>query len=70
MKIQIIGGKVCLRYKGRTFLGIVSKLLKGEGDGMKCRLPSKIFSTLTQGHRAKKSHDLFNKSLQITNSIF
>jgi len=32
VKIQIIGGKVCLRYKGRTLLGLVSKLLKGEGD--------------------------------------
>jgi len=34
VKIQIMGGKVCLRYKGRTLLGLVSKLLKGEGDGI------------------------------------
>ena len=27
MKIQIMGGKVCLRYKGKTLLGIVNKLL-------------------------------------------
>ena len=28
VKIQIMGGKVCLRYKGKTLLGIVNKLLK------------------------------------------
>ena len=28
MKIQIMGGKVCLRCKGKTLLGIVNKLLK------------------------------------------
>ena len=28
MKIQIVGGKVCLRYKGKTLLGVVNKLLK------------------------------------------
>ena len=28
VKIQIMGGKVCLRCKGKTFLGIVNKLLK------------------------------------------
>ena len=27
VKIQIIGGKVCLRCKGKTLLGIVNKLL-------------------------------------------
>ena len=27
MKIQIIGRKVCLRYKGKTLLGLVNKLL-------------------------------------------
>ena len=26
VKIQIMGGKVCLRYKGKTLLGIVNKL--------------------------------------------
>ena len=28
LKIQIMGGKVCLRYKGKTLLGIVNELLK------------------------------------------
>ena len=28
VKTQIMGGKVCLRYKGKTLLGIVNKLLK------------------------------------------
>ena len=28
MKIQIMGGKVCLMCKGTTSLGIVNKLLK------------------------------------------
>ena len=27
VKIQIMGGKVCLRGKGKTLLGIVNKLL-------------------------------------------
>ena len=28
VKIQIVGGKVCLRFKGKTLLSIVNKLLK------------------------------------------
>ena len=28
VKIQIMGGKVCLMCKGKTFLGVVNKLLK------------------------------------------
>ena len=28
VKIQIIGGKVCLRCKDKTLLGVVNKLLK------------------------------------------
>jgi hypothetical protein len=28
VKIQIMGGKVCLRRKGKTLLGVVNKLLK------------------------------------------
>ena len=28
VKMQIMGGKACLRRKGKTLLGIVSKLLK------------------------------------------
>ena len=31
MKIQIMGGKVCLRCKAKTLLGIVNKLLKTKG---------------------------------------
>ena len=31
VKIQIFGGKVCLRYKSKTLLGIVNKLLKTKG---------------------------------------
>ena len=28
VKIQIMGGKVCLRCKGKTLLGVVNKFLK------------------------------------------
>ena len=35
VKIQIMGGKVCLRCKGKTLLGVVNKLLK-----TKCLLTS------------------------------
>ena len=28
VKIQIMGGKICLRCKGKTLLGVVNKLLK------------------------------------------
>ena len=28
IKIQILGGKACLRCKGKTLLGVVNKLLK------------------------------------------
>ena len=28
VKIQIVGGKVCLRCKGKTLFGVVNKLLK------------------------------------------
>ena len=28
VKIQVMGGKVCFRHKGKTLLGIVNKLLK------------------------------------------
>ena len=31
VKIQIIGGKVCLRCKGKTLLGLVNKLLETKG---------------------------------------
>ena len=77
VKIQIMGGKVCLRCKGKTLLSVVDKLLEtkslltspsnvlplhlkqtfphiilifteGEDDGIKSRLPFKIFFTLIQ----------------------
>ena len=35
VKIRIMGGKVCLRCKGKTLLGVVNKLLK-----TKCLLTS------------------------------
>ena len=28
LKIQIMGGKICLRCKGKTLLGVVNKLLR------------------------------------------
>ena len=28
VKIQIMGGKICLRCKGKTLLGVVNKVLK------------------------------------------
>ena len=43
VKIQIMGGKICLRCKGKTLLGVVNKLLKtkeGEVDGIKSGLSS------------------------------
>ena len=54
MKIQIMGGKVCLKHKGKTLLGVVNKLfvfppiisIFTEGDMIESRLPYKIFSTL------------------------
>jgi len=47
VKIQIMGGKVCLRCKGKTLLGIVNKFLFfNEGDAIEFRLPFKNFSTL------------------------
>jgi len=47
VKIQIMGGKVCLRCKGKTLQGIVNKLLFfNEGDSIEFRLPFKIFSAL------------------------
>ena len=32
VKIQIMGGKVCLRCKGKTLLGVVNKLLKAKSN--------------------------------------
>ena len=48
VKIQIMGGKVCLRSKGKTLLGIFNKIFaEVEGNWIKSRLPFKFFSTLT-----------------------
>ena len=35
VKIQIMGGKVCLRCKGKTLLGVVNKLLKTKTEWQK-----------------------------------
>jgi hypothetical protein len=48
MKIQIMGGKVCLRCKGKTLLGIVNKLLE-----------KKTFVDITQQCFALLSHANF-----------
>ena len=43
VKIQIMGGKVCLRFKGKTLLGVVNKLFvftQDEGDGIESRISS------------------------------
>ena len=43
-KIQIMGGKVCLRCKGKTLLGVVNKLLKTHHPTMFCLITlSKLF---------------------------
>ena len=91
VKIQIMGGKVCLRCKGKTLLGNVKKLfvfksllttpsnvlpsylkqnflpiiwIFTEGDGIKSRLPFKIFFTLHNGDRKlTKSIDDYGNQL-------
>ena len=48
VKIQIMDGKVCLKCKEKTLLGVVNTLFppiiwiftEGEGDGIKVRLSS------------------------------
>ena len=45
VKIQIMGGKVCLSFKGKTLLGVVNKLLK-----TKCLLTSPS-NVLTYQHK-------------------
>ena len=45
VKIQIMGGKVCLRYKGETLLGVVNKLLKTNFFQPPTPLRNDIFST-------------------------
>ena len=47
VKIQIMGGKVCLRCKGKTLLGGANKLLKTKfcrhHPGMFCLITGKFF---------------------------
>ena len=45
VKIQIMGGKVCLRCKGKTLLGFVNKLLKTKSL---LTSPSNVFALLSQ----------------------
>ena len=73
-------GKVCLRCKGKTLLGVVNKLLNDsyketfqpiiwiftevEGDGIKSRLSSSIFCTLTYKMNCKPQFsNLFSKHI-------
>ena len=39
VKIQIMGGKICMRCKGKTLLGVVNKLLKTEETSLSNVLP-------------------------------
>jgi hypothetical protein len=43
VKIQIMGGKVCLRCKGKTFLGVVNKLFV-----FKIKITQQCFAFLPQ----------------------
>ena len=45
VKIQIMGGKVCLRCKGKTLLGAVNKLMKNKKF---VDIPQQCFSLLPQ----------------------
>ena len=45
VKIQIMGGKVCLRCRGKTLLGVVNELLKAKSL---LTSPSKCFALLPQ----------------------
>ena len=56
VKIQIIGGKVCLRCKGKTMLGIANKLLKTKSFALisQANFHTKIFNfTEGEGDRIK-----------------
>ena len=46
VKIQIMGGKVCLRCKGKTLLGVVNKLLKTKFVD----ITHQCFALLSQGN--------------------
>ena len=44
VKIQIMDGKVCLRCKGKTLLGVINKLLKTKSLAMFCLITSSKLS--------------------------
>ena len=46
VKIQIMGGKVCLKCKGKTLLGVVNKLLKTKSL-LTMPLPSNVLPLLS-----------------------
>ena len=58
VKIQIMGGKVCLRCKSKTLLGVVNKLLKTK---VYWHHPA-MFCFITS---SKLSRELFELSLQV-----
>ena len=57
VKIQIMGGKVCLRCKGKTLLGVVNKLLKNNKFGDITR--QQCFALLPQVRDSKRSRANF-----------
>ena len=80
VKIQIMGGKVGLRCKGKTLLGFVNKKslvtipsnvwqIKCyqllEGDVIESRLPFKIFSTLKVTQFKKRAFKNLNTHIKI-----
>ena len=49
MKIQIMGGKVCLRCKGKILLGVVNKLVKQTFENKKfVDITQQCFALLAQ----------------------
>ena len=59
VKIQIMGGKICMRCKGKTLLGVVNKLLKTKNF---CRHHSAMFCLITS---SKLSRQWFELSLKM-----
>ena len=77
VKLQIMGGKVCYRCKGKTLLGVVNKFLKpkGEGDGIENLKSFLIYVKFLQyklPERPKITHrkTLLNGLLIVVLSIF
>ena len=72
VKIQITGGKICLRCSGETLLGVLPLCLQqtfppiiwifAEGDGIESRLPFKIFFTLLKSYFENKNFAIFRGS--------